>query len=72
MILLDKKGKGGFLERLKSELGKVSWTDRKELIFISNLVLFSTFVLGIIIYGVDLVIKLFLAGFERSISFIFG
>lgn len=42
---------------LKEELKKVSWTTKADLIFCTKIVLWSTLLLGLGIYLVDLVIK---------------
>ncbi len=46
-----------FLENLKTEFHKISWTSREELISYTKIVVSSTFIAGFAIYGVDLVIQ---------------
>ena len=46
-----------YIEALKIELGRVSWTNRAELKLSTQLVIGSTFVFGFAIYGVDFVVK---------------
>lgn len=52
-----KKSKVGFLQGLKEELKKVSWTTKDELRTCTKIVLGSIFALGIGIYFVDLGLK---------------
>lgn len=46
-----------FVQELKNELQKVSWTTRKELQLSTKVVIGAIFFLGIGIYLVDLVVK---------------
>jgi len=67
--------KGGYvswLNGLKAELKKVTWTTKDELILFTKIVVGSTFALGLGIYAVDLVIKGVLNGFGALIHLIFG
>ncbi len=61
-ILADsqKKTKKSFLQEMKDEMKKVSWTSKSDLKVCTKIVLGSTFVLGFGIYSVDLVIKNFI------------
>ena len=54
---LKRKNREGFLQGLKDELKKVSWTTREELRLSTKVVIMATFVLGLGIYFADLVIK---------------
>jgi len=60
------------LQEFKEELKKVSWTTKSELIFCTKIVLIATFVFGLGIYIVDLLIKGILDGLRTIIFFIFG
>ncbi len=62
----------GYINELKAELKKVTWTTKEELIFFTKIVVGSTFALGIGIYAVDLLIKGVLNGFGALIHLIFG
>ena len=51
------KKKNTFLSDLKAELKKVSWTTKKELSVNTKIVLIATFLFGIGIYVVDVVLR---------------
>ncbi|HUD01214.1 MAG TPA: preprotein translocase subunit SecE [Rhabdochlamydiaceae bacterium] len=67
-----KPSKTSYINELKEELKKVTWTTKDELIGFTKIVVGATFALGIGIYGVDLLIKGFLKGFGALIHLIFG
>jgi preprotein translocase subunit SecE len=67
-----KQSRLGFIRELKEELKKVTWTTKDELIFCTKIVVGSTFILGIGIYLIDLVIKGALNGFGALFRLIFG
>ncbi len=67
-----KPSKTSYINELKEELKKVTWTTKDELILFTKIVVGSTFALGIGIYGVDLLIKGVLNGFGALIHLIFG
>ena len=46
-----------FVQDLKEELKKVSWTTKEELLSCTKVVVLSTFIFGMGIYLVDLMIK---------------
>jgi preprotein translocase subunit SecE len=62
----------GYIQELKAELRKVSWTTKEELKFSTKAVISATFVLGLGIYLVDLVIKGCLDFISVAVHFIFG
>lgn len=62
----------GFIQELKDELRKVSWTTKDELKFSTKAVITATLVLGLGIYLVDLVIKGCLDFISLAVHFIFG
>ncbi|HNA61662.1 MAG TPA: preprotein translocase subunit SecE [Rhabdochlamydiaceae bacterium] len=69
----SKKGlRKGYLTELKEELKKVTWTSKEELIVFTKIVVGATFLLGLGIYGVDLLIKGVLNGFGTLVHLIFG
>lgn len=61
-----------YIQDLKDELRKVSWTPREELIFSTKMVVLTTFLLGLAIYFVDFVIKGGLELIKVVMRFIFG
>ncbi len=67
-----KKSISLFIQELKSELRKVSWTPKHELIFATKTVVLATFVLGFSIYLVDLCVKGLLELIKASVLYIFG
>jgi preprotein translocase subunit SecE len=70
-----RPGKAGYiswLNGLKTELRKVTWTTKDELVLFTKVVVSCTFALGLGIYVVDLVIKGVLNGFGALIHLIFG
>lgn len=67
-----KQSRIGYIRELKEELKKVTWTTKDELIFCTKVVVGSTFVFGIGIYLIDLVIKGVLNGFGSLVRLIFG
>lgn len=67
-----KKKKIGYLQQLKDELKKVTWTSKEELALCTKIVLGVTFAFGIGIYLVDLLIKGALDGFKAIFFWIAG
>ena len=67
-----KKRAFTFIQDLKEELKKVSWTTQEELKFSTKMVVGATFFLGMGIYFVDLVIKGCLDLVTLVVHFIFG
>ena len=61
-----------FLEELKQELKKVSWTTKQELKFSTKAVVISTLAFGMGIYVVDLVVKGALSTIGQLFRWIFG
>ncbi|MFI0435704.1 MAG: preprotein translocase subunit SecE [Parachlamydiaceae bacterium] len=55
--VLSLKKVESFISDVKSEIQKITWTNRDELIFYTKLVVGSTFVCGMAIYLLDLVIQ---------------
>lgn len=70
-VTLVKK-KETFIQGLKNELGKISWTSKKELKTLTKTVLLSTVFFGLGIYAVDLVIKQCLFGIHALARLVFG
>lgn len=46
-----------FIADIKSEIQKITWTSRDELIFYTKLVVGATFIFGMAIYVLDLIIQ---------------
>jgi len=63
---------GEFFGDVKGELFKISWTSKEELQVYTRIVVIATFVLGMCIYGMDLVIQNVLAGLGAFIRLITG
>jgi len=61
-----------FIQELKEELRKVSWTTKEELTFATKAVIGSIFVLGLSIYVVDLFIKGILDFISLAVRYMFG
>ena len=64
--------KKGLRKGYVTELKKVTWTSKEELIVFTKIVVGATFLLGLGIYGVDLLIKGVLNGFGTLVHLIFG
>ena len=62
----------GYIQELKDELKKVSWTSKEELKFATKAVVGAIFIFGMGIYLFDLVIKGCLDFVARIVHFIFG
>jgi len=69
-----KKGKSVFsyIQDLKDELRKVSWTSQAELSFSTKMVVLATVFFGLGIYLVDFLIKNGLEFMKIVVRFIFG
>lgn len=61
-----------FLQELKEELKKVSWTTKAELKTSVKVVIISTFLFGFVVYLADIVIKLGLQGISTIARLVFG
>lgn len=61
-----------FIQEMKQELKKVSWTSKEELKFSTKMVMLSTFAFGFSIYLVDLGVKGLLEMIKATVHFIFG
>jgi preprotein translocase subunit SecE len=60
------------VREFRDELKKVSWTTKEELKLFTKIVVGATFILGLGIYVVDLMIKGGLQLIGRIVHFIFG
>lgn len=61
-----------FIQEMKDEMKKVSWTSKEELRFSTKLVILSMFIFGFSVYLVDFIVKGFLEAFKTAVHFIFG
>lgn len=64
--------KKGFVESLKEEMRKVSWTSKEELKTCTKIVLGSIFAFGFTIYGIDLFLRAALQGIATLSRLITG
>ena len=67
-----KKRVDNIVTDMKSEIAKVHWTSRKELLVYARIVVISTFVLGLGIYFTDIVIQMVLNGLSFLVRLIAG
>jgi len=63
---------GEFFGDVKAELFKIDWTDKEELKVYTRIVVIATFVLGLCIYGMDLLIRNVLVGMGAFVHLITG
>ncbi|MBX9924091.1 MAG: preprotein translocase subunit SecE [Rhabdochlamydiaceae bacterium] len=68
----SKRSGFSYIQELKEELKKVSWTSQEELRFATKMVVMTTLFFGIGIYLVDFLIKGSLEMIRTVIHFIFG
>lgn len=61
-----------FVGDVKQELKKVEWTSKDELKSYTKIVLISTFIFGMFVYFVDLLIQGFLGGINLLVKFFTG
>ena len=54
---VKKKKKLNYLREVQKELSKVTWTSKEELFVCTKVVIISTFVFGLGIFAVDMVIR---------------
>jgi preprotein translocase subunit SecE len=69
---LKRKSGEGILQGLKNELKKVSWTSKEELKLCTKIVVGSTMLFGLGIYGIDLFVKSVLEGIHVLARLVFG
>ena len=69
---LAKRKSTEFVDEIKTEFKKVNWTSREELQVYTKLVVGATFVFGMSIYVVDLLIQTFLGGLGMVFRLISG
>jgi len=62
----------GFVGDVKSELKKISWTTKDELMAYTKVVVIGTFVFGMLVYVVDLFVRGGLGGIGSFFRWIIG
>lgn len=70
--VISSKKLQNFIADVKSEIQKITWTNREELIFYTKLVVGATFVCGMAIYLLDLVIQGILSSLNFFLHLISG
>lgn len=68
----SKRQAFSYVQELKEELKKVTWTTKAELVTCTKIVIGATFVFGLGIYIADLLIKGVLDGFAGLVHMVFG
>ncbi|MDE3055317.1 MAG: preprotein translocase subunit SecE [Verrucomicrobiota bacterium] len=71
-VAVTEKKRTSYLREVKQELKKVNWTSKEELLLGTKVVIGATFLLSFAIYGIDLLLRLFLNGFAGLFQRIFG
>ena len=61
-----------FVGDVKEELRKINWTSPDELRVYTQITVGATFILGLGIYFIDILIQLALSGISNIVRFIFG
>jgi len=61
-----------YIEEIKSEFNAINWTSREELKTYTQVTVGATFILGMLIYAVDLSIQLLLGMLTMIVQFIVG
>ena len=69
---VSKKRVDSFVTDIKSEITKVHWTSREELVVYARIVVISTFVLGLGIYFTDIIIQTVLVALGSLVRMIAG
>jgi preprotein translocase subunit SecE len=70
--VLSSKKVRDFVTDIKSEIRKITWTSREELLFYTKLVVGATFVFGMAIYVLDLLIQATLGGLNFFLHLLGG
>jgi preprotein translocase subunit SecE len=61
-----------FLSDIKAEFMKITWTPKEELRTYTKIVIGATFICGMGVFFMDLLIQTLLTGIEVSLKWIFG
>jgi len=70
--ITGEKKKQSYFREVQSELKKVTWTSKEELLFCTRAVIIATFLFGLTIYVVDLGIRGILDVAGNFVRMIFG
>jgi preprotein translocase subunit SecE len=71
-VAKGKKGRKNFLQEMREEMRRVSWTTKEELISCTKIVIGAIFVLGLGIYVIDLFIRNVLLGISSLLHIVTG
>jgi len=71
-ISTGERKKLSYFREVQNELKKVTWTSKEELILCTKAVIAATFLFGLTIYLVDLMIRGGLSGISSLFRLIFG
>lgn len=69
---LNRDGVVNFVGEIKSEFKKVSWTSKEELRTYTKIVVGATFLFGLGVYFMDLIIQSALSALNIALRFITG
>lgn len=69
---LGKRKVQDFVSDIKSEINKIHWTSREELLVYAKIVVISTLVFGLGIYCTDLIIQAVLSGLGFLVRLVLG
>ncbi len=72
MSTITEKRKLSYFREVQSELKKVTWTSKEELIFNTKAVIIATVFFGLAIYVIDLAIRGVLDSVGHIVRMIFG
>lgn len=61
-----------FVGEVKQELKKIEWTSKEELKAYTKIVLASTFLFGLFVYSIDLIMRGILSALDGFLKFIGG
>lgn len=61
-----------FMDEVKGEFRRITWTPKDELMIYTKVVLAMTFIFGMVVYGADLVIQGTVATVNTLLMFIIG
>jgi preprotein translocase subunit SecE len=68
---LKRLGIGTFVQETKSEIKKIKWCTRKEVLKYTRIVIFSSLIVGFMTYFADVLIRGALSGFHLLFKLIF-
>lgn len=61
-----------FFEGVKHEFWKIQWTEKNEVRVYAKVVVLTTFVFGMVLYVIDLLVQRMLYGLEDIFRWVFG